>query len=117
MNDAEITALLDAHDALVKVVIAGEIPFGEFLAAYDDFPQAYALDGQEATPEELAALRRSRRRIAFHLRVSSAVRGCDRTQTPGTPLMAKPADSSPALPSKPNKLGGPARSSHVRWGG
>jgi hypothetical protein len=75
MNDAEITALLDAHDALVKVVVAGEIPFVEFLAAYDDFPQAYALDGHEATPEELAVLRRSRKRIAFHLRVSGALSG------------------------------------------
>jgi hypothetical protein len=75
MNEPEIVALLDAHDALVKAVIAGELGFSEFLAAYDYFPREYALDGHEATPEVLAVLRRSRRRVAFHLRVSSSMLG------------------------------------------
>jgi hypothetical protein len=91
MNELVIVALLDAHDALVRAAVAGELGFAEFLAAYDDFPQAYALDGHEATPEELAVLRCSLKRIAFHLRAQC--RRCARTQAPGPPLMVKPADS------------------------
>lgn len=75
MNDLELTTLLDAHDALVKSCVDSTFPFEEFLALYNDFPHAYALDGHEAATEELAVLRRSNQRIEFHLKVASALSG------------------------------------------
>lgn len=75
MTDSELTALLDAHDALVKSCVDSILPFAEFLALYIDFPHAYALDGHEATRDELAVFQRSRKRIAFHFRVANALFG------------------------------------------
>jgi hypothetical protein len=75
MTDLELTALLDAHDALVKACLDGVLPFADFLMAYDDFPQRYGLDGHGASPDEHAVLRRSRHRIGFHRRVSEVLSG------------------------------------------
>jgi hypothetical protein len=75
MNDTEIAALLDAHDALVKACDDGGVPFAEFLAAYGDFPRNYPLDGNNANPADRDVLRLFRRRIAFHSRVASILSG------------------------------------------
>jgi hypothetical protein len=75
MNEAELAALLDAHDALVSAVVGGELAFAEFLAAYDDFPRSYALDGKGANPVDRDVLRLFRRRIAFHSRVAGVLSG------------------------------------------
>jgi hypothetical protein len=75
MTDEELNALLDAHDVLVKSCVDLTIPFEEFLALYDDFPHAYALGGHGATPDQLAMLGRSRKRIAFHFRVAGVLSG------------------------------------------
>jgi hypothetical protein len=75
MTESELTALLDAHDSLVKSCVDSALPFAEFLALYNDFPHAYALDGHEATPDERAVLQRSHRRIAFHFQVANVLSG------------------------------------------
>jgi len=75
MTEPELAALLDAHDVLVRSCVDSVLPFAEFLALYNDFPQAYALDGHEATPDERAILQRSRKRIAFHYQVASVLSG------------------------------------------
>jgi hypothetical protein len=75
MTESELTALLDAHDVLVKSCIDSILPFAEFLALYNDFPHAYALDGHAATLDERAALQRSRKRIAFHFQVAGVLSG------------------------------------------
>jgi hypothetical protein len=70
MNEAEeLAALLEAHDALVRAVIAADIPFAEFVAAYVDFPSR-GLDSARAAPDIEAVLRRFRSRIEFHQQVS-----------------------------------------------
>jgi hypothetical protein len=75
VNESELTDLLDVHDSLVQSCVDSTLPFEKFLALYNDFPHLYALDGHEATPEDLAVLRRSNRRIAFHFKVTSALSG------------------------------------------
>jgi hypothetical protein len=75
MTDLELTALLDGHDSLVKACVDSALPFAEFLVLYNDFPHAYALEGHEATPEEIAVLRRSNKRIAFHFRIARVLSG------------------------------------------
>ena len=68
MTESEISALLDAHDALVRACVDSRLAFEEFVATYDDFPSAYALDEQ-------AVLRLFRKRVAFHERVAGVISG------------------------------------------
>src|ERR1700723_2739268 len=75
MNESEISALLDAHDALVKAYVDVSLTFSEFVSAYGDFPHNYSLDARADTAEARAVLRRFGRRIAFHLRVSAILSG------------------------------------------
>jgi hypothetical protein len=75
MTESEISALLDAQDALVKAYVDSSLTFSEFVSAYGDFPHNYALDGYSGTTEERAVLRLFRKRIAFHLRVSGVLSG------------------------------------------
>jgi hypothetical protein len=75
MTESELTALHDAHDALVKSYVDSVLPIAAFLALYNDFPHTYALDGHEATPDERAVLQRSRKRIAFHFQIASVLSG------------------------------------------
>lgn len=75
MSEAEINALLDAHDSLVKACVVGELPFAEFLSAYGEFPHNFALDRHESSGDELALLTRYRQRIAFHFQVSGVLSG------------------------------------------
>jgi hypothetical protein len=74
-TEAEIRALLDAHDELVKACVGDRLGFPEFLAAYGEFPRDYVLDEQTASAEERARLRMFRRRITFHVRVSGVLSG------------------------------------------
>jgi len=75
MNESELVAPLDAHDTLVKSCVESALPFDEFLALYNGFPHAYALDGHEARPDERALLTRSQKRIAFHFQVANVLSG------------------------------------------
>jgi hypothetical protein len=75
LTDTELNALLDAHDALVVACVEERLSLIEFLAAYNDFPRTYGLDGQVAGPDERLVLRRAAHRIAFHFRVLEAVSG------------------------------------------
>jgi hypothetical protein len=75
MTESEISALLDAHDALVKACVDSSLTFSEFLFAYGDFPNNYALDEQKATADARAVLQFFRKRIAFHLRVAGTLSG------------------------------------------
>jgi hypothetical protein len=73
LTDSELSALLDAHDALVAACIEERLTMIEFLAAYNDFPRVYGLDGRDAGADERSVLRRSQQRIAFHFRVLNVV--------------------------------------------
>src|SRR5260370_32026849 len=75
LTDSELTALLDAHDALVTACIEARLTLVEFLAAYNDFPRVYALDGRNAGTDERLVLSRFQQRIPFHFRVLEAVSG------------------------------------------
>src|SRR5216683_5152833 len=75
LTDTELNALLDAHDALVTACVEERLTLVEFLAAYNDFPRVYGLDGRAAGADERLILRRSQQRIAFHFRVLEAVSG------------------------------------------
>jgi hypothetical protein len=75
MTEAELHALLDVHDALVKSCVDSTLPIEHFLALYNDFPNMYVLDRNAATADERSVLQRSQRRIAFHFRVAGALSG------------------------------------------
>jgi hypothetical protein len=77
LTDSELNALLDAHDALVAACVEERLTLVEFLAAYNDFPRVYGLDGRDAgaDADERLGLRRASQRIAFHFRVLEAVSG------------------------------------------
>jgi hypothetical protein len=74
-TESEISALLDAHDALVKAYVDSSLSFEEFVSAYGDFPNSYAFVGYSGTAEERAVLRFFQKRIAFHLRVAGVLSG------------------------------------------
>jgi hypothetical protein len=75
LTDAELNALLDAHDALVAACVEERLSLIEFLAAYNDFPRTYGLGGRTACADERLVLRRASQRIAFHYRVWETVSG------------------------------------------
>jgi hypothetical protein len=75
LTDSELNALLDAHDALVAACVEERLTLVEFLAAYNDFPRVYGLDGRDAGADERLVLRRASQRIAFHFRVLETVSG------------------------------------------
>lgn len=75
MSESEIHALLDTHDALVRACLDGQLGFGEFLAAYGDFPAGYGLDEQTASTDQRAVLNLFRKRIAFHVLVAGVLSG------------------------------------------
>jgi hypothetical protein len=75
MTESEVSALLDAHDALVKACVDSVLTYDEFSLAYGDFPNNYALDAQKATADARAVLQLFRRRLAFHFRVAGALSG------------------------------------------
>jgi hypothetical protein len=75
LTDTELNALLDAHDALVIACVEERLTLDEFLAAYNDFPRVYGLDGRDAGADERLVLRRAAHRIAFHFRVLEVVSG------------------------------------------
>jgi len=75
MNELEIGALLDAHDALVKAYVDQSLTFLEFVSAYGEFPRNYALDADSASAAQRTVLRFFRKRIAFHSLVSGIISG------------------------------------------
>jgi hypothetical protein len=75
MTESEISALLDAHDALVKACVDSVLTFSEFFLAYGDFPNNYALDAQKTPEDARAVLRLFRKRLAFHYRVADTLAG------------------------------------------
>jgi hypothetical protein len=75
MNELDVGALLDAHDALVKAYVDSSLGFDEFVSAYGDFPQSYGFVGESGAAEDRAELRFFQRRIAFHVRVAGVLSG------------------------------------------
>jgi hypothetical protein len=75
MTESEIGAILDTHDALVRACLEGQLGFGEFLMAYEDFPAPYGLDERAASEDQRGILRVFRKRIAFHVRVAGVLSG------------------------------------------
>jgi len=75
MTESEISALLDAHDSLVRAYVDSRLTFSEFACVYGDFPHNYALVGDSGSGEQRAVLQLFRRRMAFHLRVSGVLSG------------------------------------------
>jgi hypothetical protein len=75
MTEAEVGPLLETHDALVRACLDGQLGFGEFLAAYGDFPASSGLDERVASGEQRAVLQLFRKRIAFHVRVAGVLSG------------------------------------------
>ncbi|MGO9935982.1 MAG: hypothetical protein ACLPV8_29855 [Steroidobacteraceae bacterium] len=75
MNESEVRALLDAHDALLTAYVDSSLTFSEFVSAYGEFPRNYSFDGDLGTAEQRAARRFFRSRIAFHLLVSGMLSG------------------------------------------
>ena len=73
MTESEVSALFDAHDALVTACVDSTLTFSEFILAYGDFPNNYALDPQKAPEDGRAVLPRFRKRLAFHLRVAGTL--------------------------------------------
>ena len=82
MTDSEVSALFDAHDALVTACIDSTLTFSQFILAYGGFPNNYALDPQKAPEDGRAVLRRFRRRLAFHLRVAGTLSGSSANDSP-----------------------------------
>ena len=73
MTDAEIAALLDAHDSLVTACIDGSLPLFDIVAAYGGFPRSYALDERGAVGRAL--LPSLQQRVAFHTQVAGVLAG------------------------------------------
>jgi hypothetical protein len=73
MDDSEIRAVFDAHDALIRACVESRLVFGEFVAAYGDFPAS--LDEDARSADEGGVLRLFARRIAFHRRVAGVISG------------------------------------------
>ena len=69
MNEQELLAALDAHDALVVRCARDEMDYAEFEKVYDNFFQRWALDGHESSLDEKEVLRRHANRIHVHRRV------------------------------------------------
>jgi hypothetical protein len=96
MTESEISALLDAHDALVKACVDSVLTYSEFLFAYGDFPNNYALDAQKAPEDARAVLRLFRKRLAFHIRVAGSLSGF-RAEDDSASLYGDPGRFIPAV--------------------
>ena len=75
MTEAEINALLDAHDALLQACVDSALTFSEFVSAYGEFPHNYGLFGYSETAQQRFMSRLFGRRIAFHSRVAALLSG------------------------------------------
>src|SRR6202051_1553522 len=95
ITESEISALLDAHDCLVKAYIDSSLTFSEFVSAYGDFPHNCSLVGDSGTADVRAVLRLFRKRVAFHLRVSGVVSGL---RSADDPADISPADAGRFFP-------------------
>src|ERR1700722_18624162 len=69
MTESEISALLDAHDSLVRAYVDSRLTFSEFFCTYGDFPHNYALVGGSGSAAQRVVLQLFRQRMTFHLRV------------------------------------------------
>ena len=73
MDESEIRALFDAHDVLIRAYVESRLAFGDFVAAYGDFPMA--LDMETGSADGLRVLPLFGKRIAFHKRVADVISG------------------------------------------
>lgn len=94
MTEPELSALFDAHDALVRAYVDSSLTFPEFLAAYGNFPHNYARDADSGTAR--AVLQYFTRRMAFHLRVSAILSGL---RSADDPVHIPYADAGRFLPA------------------
>lgn len=74
MNEAEVSGLLDAHDALVAAHVDGTLSFDEFVMAYGEFPGGYGLE-DGAAADTRTIMRLFRNRIDFHRQVAGVPSG------------------------------------------
>lgn len=96
MTESEVSALLDAHDALVKACVDSVLTFPEFLLGYGDFPNNYALDAEKAPENARRVLRLFRKRLAFHFRVAGILSGF-RAEDASTSLYGGPDRFIPTI--------------------
>jgi hypothetical protein len=64
--EAELLAALAEHDDLVRRCVRGELTFGQFAEAYNNFYLSAALDGHESDSAGRALLRKHAMRIRLH---------------------------------------------------
>jgi hypothetical protein len=90
MTESELSALLDAHDALVKACVESTLTFDVFVSAYDGFPNNYALAGHaDVNQEQRSILALFNRRIAFHVRVARVLSRVVSHEGDANPLYAE----------------------------
>jgi hypothetical protein len=75
MTTADLDALLDAHDALVRACVAGELPLAEFVLAYGEFPGGQGIDAGSLAREWPALAAALQTRLAFHRQVAALLSG------------------------------------------
>jgi hypothetical protein len=75
MTETELLAALVIHDELLRLCASTRMPFGDFVAEYNNFYWSYALDGHESDADGLALLWKYADRIAVHKAVAEEVLG------------------------------------------
>jgi len=95
-TELQISALLDAHDALVKAYVDSSLGFDEFVSAYGEFPRNSELVADSGSTKVPAVLRFFQKRIAFHLRVAGVVSGL---RSADDPADISHADANRFLPA------------------
>lgn len=65
-SENELVSILNEYDQTIHDCVLGRTSFQEFVAKYDNFYAAYALDSHESTPEEKKLLEKYQSRIAVH---------------------------------------------------
>ncbi len=73
MTRDDFILVLDYHDDLVRQVASGKLVFDEFVSLYDNFYDAFALDGHESDEAELQLFTDLRPRIAPHEAIWSTI--------------------------------------------
>jgi len=88
--------MLDRHDALVDACVNGALSFQEFVDRYDNFPQAYALDGHESSESEKVLLKLYQDRVQFHFGVLEAISGLCREEDAAKPEYSRAGRFGPS---------------------
>ena len=65
-SEFDLLKTIDAHDALVHQCVNGQLEFESFCKMYNDFYNAFALDGHESNEDERFLLQKHKIRIEPH---------------------------------------------------